>query len=137
MNDTTVKGDVIVRGGGDDSIYFHNVIVKGKVSAEKENVRLQLKGDTDISVIEVKEACTIEGKDFKGTVDAISITDEIGTSNKVTIGVPANRVEINGKASVAAAAPAAAAVYLLQINSLQQPALQSATSTKTIHIQAS
>ena len=100
VNDTTVKGDVIVRGGGDDSIYFHNVIVKGKVSAEKENVRLQLKGDTDISVIEVKEACTIEGKDFKGTVDAISITDEIGTSNKVTIGVPANRVEINGKASV-------------------------------------
>lgn len=100
VNDTTVKGDVIVRGGGDDSIYFHNVIVKGKVSAEKENVRLQLKGDTDISVIEVKEACTIEGKDFKGTVDTISITDEIGTSNKVTIGVPANRVEINGKASV-------------------------------------
>ena len=87
VNDTTVKGDVIVRGGGDDSIYF-------------ENVRLQLKGDTDISVIEVKEACNIEGKDFTGTVDTISITNEIGTSNKVTIGVPANRVEINEKASV-------------------------------------
>lgn len=100
VNDTTVKGDVIVRGGGDDSIYFDNVSVKGKVSVEKENVRLQLKGDTDISVIEVKEACNIEGKDFTGTVDTISITNEIGTSNKVTIGVPANRVEINEKASV-------------------------------------
>ena len=72
VNDTTVKGDVIVRGGGDDSIYFDNVSVKGKVSVEKENVRLQLKGDTDISVIEVKEACNIEGKDFTGTVDTIS-----------------------------------------------------------------
>lgn len=100
VNDTTVKGNVIVRGGGDDSIYFDNVSVKGKVSVEKENVRLQLKGDTDISVIEVKEACNIEGKDFTGTVDTISITNEIGTSNKVTIGVPANRVEINEKASV-------------------------------------
>lgn len=100
VNDTTVKGDVIVRGGGDDSIYFDNVSVKGKVSVEKENVRLQLKGDTDISVIEVKEACNIEGKDFKGTVDTISITDEINTSSKVTIEVPANRVEINAKASV-------------------------------------
>ncbi|WP_455958519.1 S-layer homology domain-containing protein, partial [Anaerotignum lactatifermentans] len=98
VNDTTVKGDVIVRGGGDDSIYFDNVSVKGKVSVEKENVRLQLKGDTDISVIEVKEACNIEGKDFTGTVDTISITNEIGTSNKVTIGVPANRVD--EKASV-------------------------------------
>lgn len=100
VNDTTVKGDVIVRGGGDDSIYFDNVIVKGKVSAEKENVRLQLKGETDISVIEVKEACNMEAKDFKGNVDTISIADEIDTSNKVTIGVPANRVEINAKASV-------------------------------------
>src|SRR5699024_4111733 len=96
VNDTTVKGDVIVRGGGDDSIYFDNVSVKGKVSVEKENVRLQLKGDTDISVIEVKEACNIEGKDVTGTVETISITNEICTSKKVPIGMQADRTEING-----------------------------------------
>ena len=100
VNNTTVKGDVIIKGGGDDSIYFDNVTVKGKVKVQKENVRVQVKGDTKFSEIEVKEACNIVAKDFEGTVDVISITNEIDSSDKVTIAVPANEVIVNAKASV-------------------------------------
>ena len=100
VNDTTVKGDVIVKGGGDDSVYFEGVTVEGEVYVEKKNVRLQLKGENDIKTIVVKEVCNIVGRNFEGVIDLISIEEETGTSDEVIIDIPVTELEVNAKASV-------------------------------------
>ncbi len=100
VKDTTVKGDIIVKGGGDDSIYLTNVVAKGKVSMEKENVRLQVSGKTELPNIEIKAVCNITQKDFDGTVGTITLASNIGTSDTVTINVPAKALEISSKASI-------------------------------------
>ncbi len=65
IKNTTVKGDIIVQGGGDNSIYLTNVITEGKISIEKKDVRLALEGKTTVNNIEVKAVCNIQGKNFE------------------------------------------------------------------------
>ena len=101
IKNTTVKGDIIVQGGGDNSIYLTNVITEGKISIEKKDVRLALEGKTTVNNIEVKAVCNIQGKNFEGIVGIIKVLTDLGTDEKVKLNVPAEEVSVEAKASVA------------------------------------
>lgn len=101
VKNTTVKGDIIVQGGGDDSVYLTDVVTNGKVSVEKENVRVQFKGKTEVANVEVKAVCQLQGRDFEGTIGTIAILADLGTNQTVKVDVPAEAVDISAKASVA------------------------------------
>lgn len=100
VKNSTVAGNIIVQGGGDDSIYLENVTVKGKVIVEKEDVRVQFEGKTEVTDVEVKAVCELKSKDFEGTVGTITIAEELGTSEAVKVNVPAEAVVVSAKASV-------------------------------------
>ena len=101
VKNTTVKGDIIIQGGGDDSVYLTDVTVNGKVSVEKENVRVQFVGKTEVSTVEVKTVCQLQGRNFEGTIGTIAIVSDLGTDAKVKVDVPAKAVDVLSKASVA------------------------------------
>ena len=101
IKNTTVKGDIIVQGGGDNSIYLTNVITEGKISIEKKDVRLALEGKTTVNNIEVKAVCNIQGKNFEWIVGIIKVLTDLGTDEKVELNVPAEEVSVEAKASVA------------------------------------
>lgn len=101
IKNTTVKGDIIVQGGGDNSIYLTNVITEGKISIEKKDVRLALEGKTTVNNIEVKAVCNIQGKNFEWIVGIIKVLTDLGTDEKVELNVPAEEVSVESKASVA------------------------------------
>lgn len=82
MERQIIEGNLVIEESvGDDSIYFNNVVVKGKACVEKENERLRLKSDTEISHIEVKGACNLTAGDFEGIVCAITVTDVFAAGN--------------------------------------------------------
>lgn len=48
LRNVTIKGDLIVKGGGSNTVTLEDVDVRGKVRLLKEGVHLHLVGDTDI-----------------------------------------------------------------------------------------
>ena len=97
LSGVTVNGDVIVRGGGSNSIHIKDSTVKGAITVEKSAVRVVLEGNSDINVINLNNAATIDSKSFTGSVDTINVNkaDKI-----VTIKADADTLNINADASV-------------------------------------
>ncbi|HCT64172.1 MAG TPA: hypothetical protein DIC60_02670 [Lachnospiraceae bacterium] len=98
LSNVEIKGDLIIQGGGDDSIYTDNVVVKGKTLLDKQNVRLQVSGETNLSKVEIKKVCNFSSRNFSGEVGTITITAEI--SDETTIDVPADSLYVNEKANL-------------------------------------
>ncbi|MDD4844791.1 MAG: S-layer homology domain-containing protein, partial [Anaerotignum sp.] len=98
LKNVEIKGDLIIQGGGDDSIYVEDTTVEGKTVLDRKNVRLQVSGKTNLSKVEIKKACNFNASNFTGEVGTITITGAI--SDQTTIGVPADKLYVDGKANL-------------------------------------
>ncbi|WP_304508981.1 S-layer homology domain-containing protein, partial [Anaerotignum sp.] len=98
LDNVEIKGDLIIQGGGDDSIYVEDTIVNGKTVLEKKNVRLQVSGKTELSTVEIKKACKFNSNNFSGNVGKIYITTAI--SDKITVSVEADKLYVDEKANL-------------------------------------
>ncbi|KXL51673.1 endo-1,4-beta-xylanase A precursor [Anaerotignum neopropionicum] len=98
LNNVVIEGDLIIQGGGDDSIYLNGTTVKGKTVLDKKAVRLQVSGKTKLAKVEIKKACNLNASSFTGEVGTITIMGDI--SDKTTIGVPADKLYVDGKANL-------------------------------------
>ncbi|WMI82021.1 S-layer homology domain-containing protein [Anaerotignum sp. MB30-C6] len=98
FDNVAIRGNLIIQGGGDDSIYLEDTVVDGKMIVEKKDVRLRLSGKTMLPKVEMKKVCILSGSSFSGKVNTISITEAI--SDKITIGVAADRLYIEEKANL-------------------------------------
>ena len=98
----TIRGDLIVRGGGANSVYLDGTKVGGSVQMQKENVHLRLMGDTTLGSVEISQPCRITQDDsFKGALGTVVIDLEKDSSKEIQIEVPAERVEVVSRANVA------------------------------------
>lgn len=98
VKNTTVKGDLIVNGGGMHSVYLDNVTINGKVIVEKSAVKVQMEGKTSASEVTVNAPCVLTAEKFTGTVPVITISKTLGTKDAVTVKLPVNDININGTA---------------------------------------
>ncbi|MDD3417090.1 MAG: S-layer homology domain-containing protein [Lachnospiraceae bacterium] len=98
LSNVEIKGDLIVHGGGDHSVYADSVVVKGKALLDKKNVRFQVSGKTEISKLEIKQACNLQEKNFTGEVKAISVAAPV--SDKITIGLNAGELIVQNKSTL-------------------------------------
>ncbi len=102
LKNVTIKGNLIVKGGGANSVYLENTKIGGSVLLQKENVHLRLTGDTVVGDVNIIAPCRItKDSSFKGTLGTITIALENASSGEVQIEVPAKRVELLSKANVA------------------------------------
>lgn len=66
LNNVTVQGDIIVTGGGENSIYFNNTTARScRVNKENGKVRLVASGTTEINDVEIKSGVILEEKEIK------------------------------------------------------------------------
>lgn len=99
VKNSTIKGDLVVKGGG--TIYLENVTVEGKIIVEKKDAKVQLGGKTSVSDVTVNAVCTLTASsDFDGKVGTVTIAKELGTDSSVVVKVPAGKINIDKKASV-------------------------------------
>lgn len=92
--------------GGENTIYMHNTKVHGKTVLDKAGVRLHMTGHTNVPDVEMKAPASLTAdKTFTGEVGTVKIIDGVGTSEKITIDAPTDKIFIDGKASMVINAP--------------------------------
>lgn len=77
LKNVKVAGDMIVKGGGSNSVYMENSSVDGKVDLQKKDVHLHISGDSSVSQIDMNQPARLSfGEDFDGTVETVNIPEE-------------------------------------------------------------
>ena len=101
LRNVTIKGDLIVKGGGSNTVTLEDVDVRGKARLLKEGVHLHLVGDTDIRNLLIDLAARITGSSsYKDEIDEIILAGD-GDLNKTTrIDVPAKQLRIENQADL-------------------------------------
>jgi len=101
LRNVTIKGDLIVKGGGSNTVTLEDVDVRGKVRLLKEGVHLHLDGDTDIRKLQIDLAAHItQSSSYKDEIDEIILAGD-GDLNKTTrIDVPAKQLRIENQADL-------------------------------------
>lgn len=101
LRNVTIKGDLIVKGGGSNTVTLEDVDVRGKVRLLKEGVHLHLDGDTDIRKLLIDLAARItQSSSYKDEIDEIILAGD-GNLNKTTrIDVPAKQLRIENQADL-------------------------------------
>lgn len=101
LRNVTIKGDLIVKGGGSNTVTLEDVDVRGKARLLKEGVHLHLVGDTDIRNLLIDLAAPITGSSsYKDEIDEIILAGD-GDLNKTTrIDVPAKQLRIENQADL-------------------------------------
>ena len=99
LDNVEVKGDIIIRGGGRDSIYLKNVIPHKSIVVEKNDVRLEFSGNTTIPIINTKNSCRIASRDFKGVINTVNVLSS-SKSNKITLSVPVEKLIVSNSSEV-------------------------------------
>ena len=101
LRNVTIKGDLIVKGGGSNTVTLEDVDVRGKARLLKEGVHLHLVGDTDIRKLLIDLAARItQSSSYKDEIDEIILAGD-GDLNKTTrIDVPAKQLRIENQADL-------------------------------------
>lgn len=101
LRNVTIKGDLIVKGGGSNTVTLEDVDVRGKARLLKEGVHLHLVGDTDIRNLLIDLAARITGSSsYKDEIDEIILAGD-GDLNKTTrIDVPTKQLRIENQADL-------------------------------------
>lgn len=101
LRNVTIKGDLIVKGGGSNTVTLEDVDVRGKARLLKEGVHLHLDGDTDIRKLQIDLAAHItQSSSYKDEIDEIILAGD-GDLNKTTrIDVPAKHLRIENQADL-------------------------------------
>ena len=101
LRNVTIKGDLIVKGGGSNTVTLEDVDVRGKARLLKEGVHLHLVGDTDIRKLLIDLAAHItQSSSYKDEIGEIILAGD-GDLNKTTrIDVPAKQLRIENQADL-------------------------------------
>jgi hypothetical protein len=101
LRNVTIKGDLIVKGGGSNTVTLEDVDVRGKVRLLKEGVHLHLVGDTDIRKLLIDLAARItQSSSYKDEIGEIILAGDGDLSKTTRIDVPAKQLRIENQADL-------------------------------------
>ena len=100
LKNVTVKGDLLVQGGGSKSIHMVDGSVAGKVVLDKKSVNFVVEGEAKIDTIELKQIGSINQNNFYGNIGEVIISAETGTTNAIVLNVLTEKLTISEKAFV-------------------------------------
>lgn len=85
LDNVKVDGDILVRGGGENSVIFNRVTVKGAIVVKKvgDTVRIVVSGDSDVKLV-VLESGAVVVNDSTGAIN-VTISEEIAQGAKVVL----------------------------------------------------
>lgn len=101
LRNVTIKGDLIVKGGGSNTVTLEDVDVRGKARLLKEGVHLHLVGDTDIRKLLIDLAAYItQSSSYKDEIGEIILAGDGDLSKTTRIDVPAKQLRIENQADL-------------------------------------
>ncbi len=100
IDDVVVVGDVYIDGEGSNTVFANNMLVYGDVFMNQAGVKLEISGNTQLSMIEIVKSCNIQAKELIGAVQKIVFDTEISKSYRTTLGLNLENVIINAPTSV-------------------------------------
>ena len=101
LRNVTIKGDLIVKGGGSNTVTLEDVDVRGKARLLKEGVHLHLVGDTDIRKLLIDLAAHItQSNSYKDEIGEIILAGDGDLSKTTRIDVPAKQLRIENQADL-------------------------------------
>lgn len=101
LRNVTIKGDLIVKGGGSNTVTLEDVDVRGKARLLKEGVHLHLVGDTDIRKLLIDLAAHItKSSSYKDEIGEIILAGDGDLSKTTRIDVPAKQLRIENQADL-------------------------------------
>lgn len=101
LRNVTIKGDLIVKGGGSNTVTLEDVDVRGKARLLKEGVHLHLVGDTDICKLLIDLAAHItQSSSYKDEIGEIILAGDGDLSKTTRIDVPAKQLRIENQADL-------------------------------------
>lgn len=101
LRNVTIKGDLIIKGGGSNTVTLEDVDVRGKARLLKEGVHLHLVGDTDIRKLLIDLAAHItQSSSYKDEIGEIILAGDGDLSKTTRIDVPAKQLRIENQADL-------------------------------------
>ena len=101
LRNVTIKGDLIVKGGGSNTVTLEDVDVRGKARLLKEGVHLHLVGDKDIRKLLIDLAAHItQSSSYKDEIGEIILAGDGDLSKTTRIDVPAKQLRIENQADL-------------------------------------
>lgn len=104
MNNVVIKGDTIIKGGGENSIYFNNVTVEGAVVVKKLNnkIRIVASGRTEIKATVLASGAILVEKELRGGgFETVTIPKEVAEGSEIEFDGSFDEVNIQAKGIVA------------------------------------
>lgn len=106
LENVTVEGDALIKGGGSHSVYLNGSTIGGRIMMQKNGVHVHISGKSNISVIDMPLPGKITfNDDFSGSVKTITIPEgapegeyTIKAENKEL--TPVEKVNLNAKANL-------------------------------------
>ena len=103
LDNVTIHGDLLVKGGGANSVHLKNTTVKGTVYAQRTagTVRVVVEAASHIDRIVILNGTQLQAaSDFKGTIKEIIIDEQASSTQAITIDAKADKIEIQANATV-------------------------------------
>lgn len=100
LEQVTIKGDLLVKGGGAQSVHVKDCVIAGDVIIDKAGVRVSFEGSTTSGGVEVHTAATLDAQGFKGSVGQVTLSGEVTANQTVTVKVPVQNMTIDTKGTV-------------------------------------
>lgn len=101
LDNVTVNGNLIIQGGGENSVYIKNTLVTGTTIANKENVLIEYSGNSSTNNIQINKACTLESDNlFSGDVGMVYFPYDLGIKNRTKINMSVDNVVVRDTAYV-------------------------------------
>lgn len=103
LDNVTIHGDLLVKGGGANSVHLKNTTVKGTVYAQRTagTVRVVVEAASHIDRIVILNGTQLQAaSDFKGMIKEIIIDEQASSTQAITIDAKADKIEIQANVDV-------------------------------------
>lgn len=100
FDNVEIKGNIMVEGGGSQSIHMIDSSILGEMELLKPDVRVVFEGNTSVETVHVSQSAVLDSNNFTGNLGAVFTGEGLTTSDTVTVKAPLASLTLDGKATV-------------------------------------
>lgn len=103
LDNVTIQGDLLVKGGGANSVHLKDTDVKGTVYAQRTagTVRIVAEGASQLDRVVVLNGTHLQAAaDFKGSIKEVVIDEQASSTQAITIDAKTDKIDIQANVTI-------------------------------------